>query len=99
MAKLDPADPRHRHHQIEAICLAAASPPNTKLLAELLECDNHHVCAAAAHQFHIGTHILKNEEQILDRLAGDPSTLVRMETGAIATSYIGTLGLEVLQWL
>ena len=90
VAKLDPADPRHRHHQIEAIWLyRGIGAVNTKLLAELLECDNHHARAAAAHQFRYWHAHFKNEEQILDRLAGDPSTLVRMET-AIATSYIGT---------
>ena len=90
--QLDPTDPRHRHHQIEAIWLyRGIGAVNTKLLAELLECDNHHARAAAAHQFRYWHAHFKNEEQILDRLAGDPSTLVRMET-AIATSYIGTPG-------
>ncbi|MED6315338.1 MAG: plastocyanin/azurin family copper-binding protein, partial [Verrucomicrobiota bacterium] len=45
--------------------------------------------AAAAHQFRYWHSHFKNQEEILNKLANDPSSLVRMET-AIAISYIGT---------
>ena len=90
VTQLNPADPRHRHHQIEAVWLyRSIDAVNTQLLSELLQCDNHNARAAAAHQFRYWHSHFKNRKQILNRLAKDPSTLVRMET-AIATSYIGT---------
>ena len=52
VAKLDPNDPRHRHHQIEAVwTYRGIDTTNTRLLIELLEFDDHHARAAATHQF------------------------------------------------
>ena len=87
---LDPNDSRYRHHQIEAVWLyRGINAVNTGLLAELLECTDHHARAAAAYQFRYWHSYYGNRKQILKNLASDSSSLVRMET-AIATSYIGT---------
>ena len=90
VAKLDPTDPRHRHHQIEAVwTYRGIDTTNTQLLIELLECDNHHARAAATHQFRYWHDQFDNGPALLRKLANDPSGLVRMEA-AIAASYIGT---------
>ena len=90
VGNLDSKDPRYRHHQIEAVWLyRGINAVNTKLLSELLNCDNHNARAAAAHQFRYWHSHFKKQEEILKKLANDPSSLVRMET-AIAISYIGT---------
>ena len=90
VAKLDPADTRHRHHQIEAVWLyRGIGVTNTQLLGELLECDDHRARAAATHQFRYWHDQFDNGPALLRKLANDPSGLVRMEA-AIAASYIGT---------
>ena len=90
VAKLDPTDPRHRHHQIEAVwTYRGIDTTNTQLLGELLECDDHHARAAATHQFRYWHDQFDNGPALLRKLANDPSGLVRMEA-AIAASYIGT---------
>jgi plastocyanin len=90
VAKLDPTDPRHRHHQIEAVwTYRGIDATNTQLLGELLECDDHRARAAATHQFRYWHDQFDNGPALLRKLANDPSGLVRMEA-AIAASYIGT---------
>ena len=90
VAKLDPADPRHHHHQIEAVWLyRGIDATNTQLLAELLECGDHHARAAATHQLRYWHDQLGDGPARLRKRANDPSGLVRMEA-AIAASYIGT---------
>lgn len=87
---LDPNDSRYRHHQIEAVWMyRGINAVNLMLLTELLECDDHHARAAAAHQFRYWYPHFDDSRKILKKLANDVSSLVRMET-AIATSYIGT---------
>ncbi|MDP7293108.1 MAG: GDSL-type esterase/lipase family protein [Verrucomicrobiota bacterium] len=90
VAKLDPADPRHRHHQIEAVWLyRGIGATNTQLLGELLECSDPHARAAATHQLRYWHDHFENGPVLLRKRANDPSSLVRMEA-AIAASYIGT---------
>ena len=90
VAKLDPADPRHRHHQIEAVWLyRGIGATNTQLLSELLECGDPHARAAATHQLRYWHDHFENGPVLLRKRANDLSSLVRMEA-AIAASYIGT---------
>jgi putative heme-binding domain-containing protein len=90
VAKLDPSDPRFRHHQVEAIwTYRGIGAVNIGLLKEVLACDEHHARAAATRQlryWHIHT---PDAIKLLASAANDPNGLVRMEA-AIAASYIGT---------
>jgi putative heme-binding domain-containing protein len=106
VAQLDPADPRYRHHQMEAIWTyrwlgavdlfaSQKQPPKTgletatKLLRELLACDDHHARAAATQQLRYWHPQLDDAAELLRKSANDASAIVRMEA-AIAASYIGT---------
>jgi putative heme-binding domain-containing protein len=102
VANLSPDDPRHRHHQIEAVWtyrwIGASNPP---LLRELLACDNRHARAAAVQQLRYWHPHFADAIELLRAASNDSSGLVRMEA-AIAASYIGTREaldalLEVLQ--
>ncbi len=88
---LDPSDVRHRHHQVEALWLyRSLDVIRPYLLAELVNCENHHARAAATRQLRYWHGDLKDHG--LDHLrasAVDGRALVRMEA-ATAASYLGT---------
>lgn len=87
---LDPKDIRFRHHQVEAIwAYRNVGEVNTKLLLEVLNCENHHARAAATRQLRYWHGFLKSGDAELAKRANDENGLVRMEA-AIAASYIGT---------
>lgn len=87
---LDVADPRFRHHQLEAVWVyRGIKATNVDLLDALLSCDDHHARAAATQQLRYWHHLLPNGIDALQRAAGDPAPMVRMQA-AIAASYIGT---------
>ena len=87
---LDPKDPRHRHHQVEAMwTYRNVEQSNIDLLSELLRCENHNARAAAARQLRHWHSLSKEGDDLLTKAALDQSGLVRLEA-AIACSYIGT---------
>ncbi len=61
----------------------------TKLLRDLLACENPHARAAATHQLRYWHPYLRDAGQLLNRAANDPHGIIRMEA-VIAASYIGT---------
>jgi hypothetical protein len=88
--KLDPKDPRFRHHQVEAMwAYRNIEEANLSLLRELLGCDNHNARAAAARQLRHWHVLAKDGDRLLASAANDENGLVRLEA-AIACSYIGT---------
>ena len=88
--RLDPADSRFRHHQVEAIWLyRGLNAVNTGLLRDVLACREHHARAAAVRQLRNWYPYLPDAITLLRRAANDTRGLVRMEA-AIAASYIGT---------
>jgi len=88
--RLNPKDPRFRHHQVEAIWgYRNVGLVNSKLLLEVLNCDNHHARAAATRQLRYWHGDLKNGDAELARRANDSNGLVRMEA-ALAATYVGT---------
>lgn len=90
VAGLDPADSRHRHHQMEAVWLyRGIGAVNAALLGELLGCEDHHARAAATQQLRYWHAEIPDAVGMLRRAANDVSGIVRMEA-AIAASYIGT---------
>lgn len=89
-AKLDSADPRFRHHQLEALwAYRWIGEVRAELLRELLACDEYRARAAAARQLRHWHSRLDDTPELLRRLANDPHSVVRMEA-AIAASYVGT---------
>ena len=85
VADLDRADPRYRHHQIEAVWMyRGINAVRTDLLRELLACDQQQARAAAMQQLHFPDTVT-----LLRTAANDTNGLVRMEA-AIAASYVGT---------
>lgn len=87
---LDPKDPRHRHHQVEAMwTYRNVEQSNINLLSELLQCENHNARAAAARQLRHWHSLSKEGDDLLTKAALDENGLVRLEA-AIACSYIGT---------
>ncbi len=87
---LKPTDPRYRHHQMEAIwAMRGVDAPNTPLLRELLNCEDHHARAAATQQLRYWHPHMADSLVLLRKAANDPNGIVRMEA-AIAASYIGT---------
>lgn len=88
--KLDPNDPRFRHHQVEALwAYRNVEQSNIKLLAELLQCENHNARAAATRQLRHWHSFTNRGDDLLVKAAQDENGLVRLEA-AIACSYIGT---------
>ncbi len=89
-AKLDAADPRFRHHQIEAVWTYRwIGAHNADLLRELLTCSQPQARAAATQQLRYWHVHLPNAIDLLRRAANDSHPTVRMEA-IIAASYIGT---------
>ena len=90
VTNLDTADPRYRHHQIEAIWIyRGINATNTDLLRQLLSCDNRHARAAATQQLRYWYRDYDDAYELLARAVNDPYAMVRME-GVIASTYIGT---------
>jgi len=90
VGKLDSADPRYRHHQMEAIwAYRNIDRVNADLLRELLSCEHPHAREAATQQLRYWHVHLPDHIKLLRRAANDTKGLVRMEA-AIAASYIGT---------
>lgn len=88
---LDSANPRYRHHQVEALWtfrMIGADRP--ELLSELLSCSNHLARAAATRQLRHWFHLYDDGGiSHLANSAQDKNALVKMEA-AIVASYIGT---------
>ncbi len=90
VTKLDPSDPRFRHHQMEAIWTYRwVNATQTELLRDLLSCDDHRARAAATQQLRYWHGYFDDLEVLLRRSANDSNAIVRMEA-AIAATYIGT---------
>jgi len=106
LASLDESDERYRHHQVEAMWLfrsIGGSRPD--LVAELVECDNHHARAAATRMLRYpagdsGRPLwqagladnglpLDRNLALLESAANDENGIVRVEA-VNAASYIGT---------
>ena len=90
VSNLDSTDPRHRHHQVEAVWnYRNIGKSNLGLLRELLVCNEHHARAAATQQLRYWHAEMPDAVHLLHRSANDANGLVRMEA-AIAASYVGS---------
>ena len=87
---LDNRDPRHRHHQVEAIwAYRNVNATNVELLRELLACETRHARAAATQQLRYWHSAMPDAVELIKKSANDENALVRMEA-ATAASYVGT---------
>ncbi|MGB0761495.1 MAG: DUF7133 domain-containing protein, partial [Rubripirellula sp.] len=90
VTKLDPADERYRHHQMEAIwTYRGVNGVNPSLLRELLGCDNQYARAAAIQQLRYWHEQFDDIYSLLEAAVNDSYAMARME-GVIAASHIGT---------
>lgn len=91
LAALDPTDPRHRHHQVEAMWLDRWIGGNrTELLEQLLVCEVPEARSAAVRQLRHGNpHFEDGTIGKISRAALDSESLVRMEA-VISASYLAS---------
>ncbi|MGF1582631.1 MAG: PVC-type heme-binding CxxCH protein [Gemmataceae bacterium] len=90
VASLNRKEARFRHHQMEAIwTYRGIRSTNTKLLRELLGCEDSRARAAATHQLRYWHGHIPDAIKLLRKAANDSNGIVRMQA-AIAASYIGT---------
>lgn len=92
VAKLDAKDPRHRHHQMEALwTYRTIDAANGSLLNEVMNCESPLARSAATAQLRYWSGVLPDGIAQLRKRANDESQLVRLQA-VIAASYIGTRG-------
>ena len=88
VAKLDPKDPRHEHHLLEALWTTwGLNQVDEALLAKLLESPDYHVRAAAVRVLRYNTHKISGHPEMLTKAAADPHGRVRLEA-IIAGSWL-----------
>ena len=97
VAKLDPKDPRHEHHQLEALWTAwGLNQVDEALLRQLLEAKDFHVRAAAVRVLRYNTHAISDHAALLEKVASDPHGRVRLEA-LIAGSWLdNSMGKKVV---
>jgi mono/diheme cytochrome c family protein len=97
VAKLDPKDPRHEHHQLEALWTGwGLNQVDEALLRQLLEAKDFHVRAAAVRVLRYNTHAISDHAALLEKAASDPHGRVRLEA-LIAGSWLdNSMGKKVV---
>src|SRR5690606_15744817 len=87
-AKLDPQDPRHQHHLVEALWTSwGLNEPDLDLLRRLLKSEDFHARAAAVRVLRYNTHRVPDHADLLYAAATDPHGRVRLEA-IIAGSWL-----------
>ncbi|MES2924745.1 MAG: PVC-type heme-binding CxxCH protein [Verrucomicrobiota bacterium] len=88
VAKLDPKDPRHDHHLLEALWTTwGLNQVDEPLLRQFLEAPDYHVRAAAVRVLRYNTHRVAGHAALLEKAAADPHGRVRLEA-IIAGSWL-----------
>ena len=88
VAKLDPKDPRHEHHRLEALwTIWGMDKMDAPLLLELLVSQDHRVRAAAVRMLRYNTHLVPGHAELLEKAATDSHGRVRLEA-IIAGSWM-----------
>jgi len=88
VAKLDPTDPRHEHHLLEALWTTwGLNQVDEPLLRQLLEAKDYHARAAAVRVLRYNTHRIAGHVALLEKAAADPHGRVRLEA-IIAASWL-----------
>ena len=88
VAKLDPKDPRHEHHQLEALWTTwGLNQVDEPLLRQLLEAKDFHIRSAAVRVLRYNSHVVSEHAALLEKAAADPHGRVRLEA-IIAGSWL-----------
>ena len=88
VAKLDPKDPRHDHHLLEALWTTwGLNQVDEPLLRQLLQAGDFHVRAAAVRVLRYNSHRVDDHAALLEKAATDPHGRVRLEA-TIAGSWL-----------
>ncbi len=86
--QLDPKDPRHEHHLLEALWTTwGLNEVDQPLLHRLLQAGDFHVRAAAVGVLRYNTHRIADHPALLEKAAVDPHGRVRLEA-IIAGSWL-----------
>jgi mono/diheme cytochrome c family protein len=98
VAKLDPQDPRHEHHLLEALWTTwGLNKVDESLLTQLLHAQDHRVRAAAVRVLRYNSHKISGHPEMLAKAAADPHGRVRLEA-IIAGSWLdNAVGKEVVK--
>jgi mono/diheme cytochrome c family protein/glucose/arabinose dehydrogenase len=88
VAALDPADPRHEHHLLEALWTTwGLNQVDPSLLRQLLQAKDFRVRAAAVRVLRYNTRDFPDHAALLEKAAADPEGRVRLES-VIAGSWL-----------
>ncbi len=88
VARLDPGDPRHGHHLLEALWTTwGLNQVDEELLRRLLEHEDARVRSAAVRVLRYNTHRIGDHAELLLKAAADPHGRVRLEA-IIAGSWL-----------
>ncbi len=88
VSKLDPKDPRHEHHLLEALWTTwGLNQVDEALLRRLFEAQDYHVRAAAVRVLRYNAHRVADHAALLEKAAADPHGRVRLEA-IIAGSWL-----------
>lgn len=88
ISKLDPKDPGHEHHLLEALWTTwGLNSVDDALLRQLLHAKDFHVRAAAVRVLRYNTHRLTDHPELLATAASDPHGRVRLEA-IVAGSWL-----------
>ncbi len=88
VAKLDPKDPRHEHHLLEALWTTwGLNQVDEPILRQVLEAKDHRARAAAVRVLRYNTHRIASHAELLEKAAADPHGRVRLEA-IIAGSWM-----------
>ncbi|MEY3897193.1 MAG: hypothetical protein RLZZ214_2714, partial [Verrucomicrobiota bacterium] len=88
VAKLDPKDPRHEHHLLEALWTTwGLNQVDETLLRQLLQAKDFHVRAAAVRVLRYNSHAVADHAALLEKAATDEQGRVRLEA-IIAGSWL-----------
>jgi mono/diheme cytochrome c family protein/glucose/arabinose dehydrogenase len=94
---LDPADPDHERHLIEALWITwSHGAVDPQLLERCLQASSHHARAAAARVIRYAYREIPHHGWLLERAANDVHPLPRLEALVAATWIGGTTGARVL---
>lgn len=95
---LDQDDPDYGHHLLEALWVSwGANRIDEELLEKLLEDHDARIRAAAVHVLRYAGHQLKNQTELLSKMASDPSSRVRMEVLTAASWLDPNQGIPIVE--
>jgi mono/diheme cytochrome c family protein/glucose/arabinose dehydrogenase len=88
VSQLDPADPRHEHHLLEALWTTwGLNQADPALLRQLLQAKDFRVRAAAVRVLRYNAHQVSDHAELLIKAAADPHGRVRLES-VVAASWL-----------